>query len=70
MPKRTLYLRLEIEAPADTDPLLDLSAAANWADCRLNHPVDGGRIATQVTAYACAADLVHDEVVLNLQVPA
>lgn len=62
MPKRTLYLRLEIEAPSDTDPMLSLSDAATWAECLLSHAVEGGEaINTRVTAYAAAADIVLDE---------
>ena len=62
MPNRTLYLRLEIEAPADTDPMLSLSDAATWAECLLNHAVEGGEsINTRVTAYSAAEDIVLDE---------
>lgn len=59
--KRTLYLRVDVEAPADTDPMLDLSDVATWAECRLNHALKDAQISTLVTAYASAEDIVRDE---------
>lgn len=67
--KRTLYLRVDVDAPADTDPMLDLSDVATWAECRLNHALKEAQISTQVTAYASAEDIVRDEAEAKKAVP-
>lgn len=56
--KKVLYLRVEVDAPAECDPMQSLSDAALWAECRLSH---GDIEATQVTAYSSAQDIVLDE---------
>lgn len=53
-----LYLRVEITAPLDTDPMQSLSDAALWAECRLTHD---DIEATRVTAYRRAEDIALDE---------
>lgn len=57
--KRVVYLRVEVEAPEDFDPMLGLSDVALWAECRLSN-VESGTQAT-VTAYSKAQDIVLDE---------
>jgi hypothetical protein len=53
-----LYLRVEITAPLDTDPMQGLSDVALWAECRLTHD---DIEATHVTAYRRAEDIALDE---------
>lgn len=55
--KKVLYLRVEVDAPEDSDPVQSLSDAATWAEYRLN----SGEVKAEVTAYSSAADLVLDE---------
>lgn len=55
--QRVLYLRVEVEAPAECDPMQDLSDVATWAELQLNH----ADITAKVTAYACTEDLVQDD---------
>lgn len=55
--KKVLYLRVEVDAPAETDPMQTLSDAALWAECRLTHD----DIKATVTAYNNAQDIVLDE---------
>lgn len=55
--KRVLYLRVEVEAPKDSDPMLDLSDAALWAELRLR----SNGINSTVTAYNNAQDIALDE---------
>lgn len=56
--KKVLYFRVEIDAPKETDPMLALSDAALWAECRLTHD---DIEATRVTVYNKAQDIVLDE---------
>ena len=55
--KKVLYLRVEVEAPAETDPMQTLSDAALWSECRLTHD----DIRSNVTAYNNPQDIVLDE---------
>ncbi len=58
MTKKVLYLRVEVEADDDTDPMQTLSDAALWAECGLSGPaIDHVR----VTAYDNAKAIVEDE---------
>lgn len=56
--EKVLYLRVEVAAPEECDPMQTLSDAALWAECRLSHD---DIEATRVTAYNCAQDIVLDE---------
>lgn len=56
--KKVLYLRVEVDAPEECDPMQSLSDAALWAECRLSHD---DIEATRVTAYTNAQDIVLDE---------
>lgn len=55
--KKVLYLRVEVDAPAETDPMQTLSDAALWAECRLSH----ADIKASVTVYNNAQDIIIDE---------
>lgn len=55
--KRVLYLRVEVEAPLDSDPLLSLSDAATWAEVELSK----GKVTAVVTAFNSASDLAKAE---------
>jgi hypothetical protein len=57
--KRTLYLKVEVEATADCDPMQSLSDAATWAEVALNGADTSSRCV--VTAYSNAGDIVLDE---------
>lgn len=59
MMKRIVYLRVEVEAPEDLDPMQGLSDVALWAECRLSSVQSG--INSTVTAYGSAQDIVLDE---------
>lgn len=57
--KRTLYLKVEVEAAADCDPMQSLSDAATWAEVALNSCDTSSKCV--VTAYSKASDVVLDE---------
>ena len=57
--KRTLYLKVEVEATADFDPMQSLSDAATWAEVALNGADTSCKCV--VTAYSKAGDIVLDE---------
>ena len=57
--KRTLYLKVEVEATSDCDPMQSLSDAATWAEVALNGADTSSKCV--VTAYSKAGDIVLDE---------
>lgn len=55
--KKTLYLKVEINAASECDPMQSLSDAATWAEVCLNGP----DVKCDVTAYSKIADIGFDE---------